>query len=105
MCEVERAGERLKEAVNRIDETHIFYCMKENFNILLNGPFQDIFSAEIRYHKSCYKCFTYRKDLTEYRIYKRKCTRMLCMILFAKIDVSILQRSKARLLNDLLNDC
>ena len=72
MCEVGRAGRRLKEVTNRIDETHIFYCMKENFNILLNGPFQNIFSAEIRYHKSCYKCFTYRKDLTDIEYIQKK---------------------------------
>ena len=57
VCQFESAADRLTEAANVISISHECFHAKERLQILLSGQSTDIFSAEVRYHSSCYKRF------------------------------------------------
>ena len=59
-CERESAAQRLMEASQNIKDTEYrFYTAKQRLDILLRGQSFYVWVAEIRYHNSCYKRFTY----------------------------------------------
>ena len=58
VCEFKSAGDQLMDATNAISKTNDLYVAKQRLIIYSNLI---IYSAEIRYHRSCYCRFTYRK--------------------------------------------
>ena len=62
VCEFSSAANRLIEAVDYIDEVSDLNSAKERLLILTSGESKDIFSAEIRYHRSCYLRLMYRRS-------------------------------------------
>ena len=65
MCQFESAVNCLNHTADLISEMHEYYPAKEMLRILHSESSNDILSAEIRYHMSCYKSFTYCKGLLE----------------------------------------
>ena len=105
VCEFTRASKRLMKAADLIDESNEFYPAKVRLNILLSGHSKDIYSAEIRYHMSCYKRFTYTRSQTDPKdVIEEKMHECTLNDFLANIDLSIVQRNNAFLLNQLLND-
>ena len=105
VCEFTSASKRLMKAADLIDESNEFYPAKVRLNILLSGHSKDIYSAEIRYHMSCYKRFTYTRSQTDPKdVIEEKMHEYTLNYFLANIDLSIVQKSNAYLLNELLND-
>ena len=72
VCEFKIAGDWLMDAANAIGETNDLHSAKQRLIILISGAAKDIYSAEIRYHRSCYSRFTYRKR-KDTDVIKQKC--------------------------------
>ena len=90
MCQFESAANRLNEAANLISKSHEYFHAKERLQILLSGQSTDIFSAEVRYHMSCYKRFISVKrkdDFAENR--EQKLHECAFNDFLAKVDLSI----------------
>ena len=64
VSEFKSAGDRLMDAANAIDETNDLYVAKQRLIIHIScvGHIQRAYLVEIRYHRSCYSQFTYRKS-------------------------------------------
>ena len=105
LCQFDSAANRLNNAADLIGKMHEYYPAKERLRILLSGSSKDIYSAEIRYHMSYYKRFTYCKGLSEQdEIRESKMHENALNDFLFKVDHSIVRNSKAYLLNELLND-
>ena len=61
MCEFTSAADQLMDAAYAIGETNDLHAAKQRLFILVSGESKDIYSAELRYHRSCYRRFTYKK--------------------------------------------
>ena len=104
VCEFTSAADRLMDAANAIGETNDLRAAKQRLFILVSGESKDIYSAELRYHRSCYRRFTYKKHESDIDVEKQKNYEDALNDFLKKIELSIVYKSNAYLLNDLLKD-
>ena len=101
--EFKSAGDRLMDAANAIGETNDLHAAKHWLTIFISGESKDIYSAEIKYHRSCYSRFIYRKR-EDTDVIKQKSYGELLNDFKKKLRLSIVYRSNPYLLNELLQD-
>ena len=104
VCEFSTAESRLLEAANIIDESHNLFPAKKRLLILISGESKDVFSAEIRYHRSCYSKFTRRKKVDDAHEEETKRYKDSLNDFLRKVELSIVYKQNAYLLHELLID-
>ena len=96
VCEYESAASKLESVLKLIDESHRFYAARERLELLSSGHSKDIYSAEIRYHQSCYLKFVNVRtpedeDIAIQRDLHDNALGEFC----SKIELNIVQRKNA----------
>ena len=103
-CETESAALKLTEASKKIiNEDHDFYAAKQRFDIQLSGQSRDVWAAEIRYHRSCYRKFIH--NAIEPIHQNNDDTKIHDFVLnnfFADLYESVVRKENTFLLSDLL---
>ena len=105
VCEFVSAAEKLENASNSMDEKHHFYPAKLRLELLISGQCKDIYSAEIRYHRSCYSNFVKVQSPEDEKIaLTQELHKNTLNEYLSKLEFSIVQQKNAYLLSDLLRD-
>ena len=106
VCEFSTAEQQLLDAANRIDDSSDLFKQKakQRLLILISGESKDIFSAEVRYHRSCYRRFTYKQKENSLDDVEEKKYHDARKDFLRKIELSVVYKRNAYLLNDLMDD-
>ena len=105
VCEFVTAAEKLENAAKVINENHHYHPAKLRLELLISRQSKDIYSAEIRYHRSCYSNFVKAQSPEDEKIaLQQELHKNALSEFFSKVDYNIVQRKNAYLLIDLLRD-
>ena len=97
VCEFDSAASKLKSALKAIPNDHRFSDARDRLKILTSGESMDIFSAEIRYHQSCYSQFVHTRPRAqeEEELAQKNVHNNVCDEFLSKIELNIIYRKKS----------
>ena len=93
VCEFVTAAQNLEKAANLITENRHYYDAKVRLELLTSGQSNDVYSAEVGYHRSCYSNFINVQSAENRRIvHERELHKIALDEFFLQLQFNIVQR-------------